>query len=623
MERWKKRSVEMIFTLLFGGNPPTFIEASYPQKTEVSGREERYFPRTVPEKQGISSRRIYNMLCELEGERRADVHSIMVLRGGEVISECSAAGYSVNEWHISHSMSKTICGMIIGRLVDDGMLCVDTPLVEIFPEIPYRDRKFPLITINHLLAMTSGVDFAEAGAITESDWMTAFFSSAVKFTPGAKFAYNSMNRYILVCIAERISDRRFSDLAEDYIFAPLGIENYFWEKSPGQIVKGGWGLYMSPESWLKLGYMLRCGGVFDGKRILSEEWVKNSSTVKVVTPSSMGNFNYAYQMWTGRDNSELLFNGMLGQNVWICPHNDIVVVITSGNNEFFQESPALDIIRKYLGGRIDDRIDYRDIKMLASKQNTFFNCRCALRPREPERGLIYFLKIKSRTPFDERWNDILGKYVILKNNAGIMPLILRVMQNNLATVIEKIELSRVNEDLLLTVNEVDKISITVGLYGYKKNVCKIGRDIYIIRAMGEVGHDIYGGVEYKIELVFSETANKRIITIKQSGEGRIRLELSECPDHQLATNVLRRYRETTGVIAFAADMLERRMGEGEVEAMIKKIFNPVLIGISLSLPNCDKMVYEENNSMPAEGGAVKIMRSIVDRFFKDNDSLTR
>jgi hypothetical protein len=138
----------------------------------------------------------------------------MVLRGGEVILECSASGYSVNEWHVSHSMAKTICGMIIGRLVDDGKLLVDTPLVEIFPEIPYRDRKFSFITINHLLSMTSGVDFAEVGAITESDWITAFFSSAVKFTPGTKFAYNSMNSYILARIAKRVSGVSFSELAD-------------------------------------------------------------------------------------------------------------------------------------------------------------------------------------------------------------------------------------------------------------------------------------------------------------------------------------------------------------------------------------------------------------------------
>ena len=620
MERWKKRSVELIFTLLFGGTPSTYIEASYPQKTKVSGREEKYFPRTVPEKQGISSRRIYNMLCELEGESRAAVHSLMILRGGEVITECSAAGYSVNEWQVSHSMAKTICGMIIGRLVDDGKLVVDTPLVEIFPEISYRDRKFPLITINHLLAMTSGVDFAEAGAITERDWITAFFSSTVKFTPGTKFAYNSMNSYLLACVAEKITDRRFGDLAEEYIFAPMEIENYLWEKGPGQIEKGGWGLYISPESWLKVGYMLQCGGVFMGKRILSENWVSNSSTVKAVTPSSMGNFNYAYQIWTGRDNGELLFNGMLGQNVWICPRNDIVVVITSGNNEFFQESPALDIIRKYLGGRINDRIDYRDVKMLLKKQITFFDCRRAVRPREPERGLVYFLGIKSRTPFDDRWNGVLGKYVIIKNNASIMPLILRVMQNNLATVIEKIELSRVNEDLILTVNEGGKITITVGLYGYKKNICRIGRDTYIIRAMGEVGYDNDGNIVYKIELVFSETANTRMITIRKVGEGRIKMGLSERPDHQLAAIVLRRYRETKGVIAFAADVLERRIGEGEVEVMVEKIFNPVLSCISLSLPDCDKMVDEENNSLPTESGAIKILRSVIDRFFKENDN---
>lgn len=620
MEKWKKRSVELITSLLFGSRGEVAVVPYYPQKTGINSGEERFFRRTVPERHGISSRRLYNMLCELEGERRAGVHSLMVLCGGEVICECSSDGYSVNEWHVSHSMSKTVCGMIIGRLVDDGRLRVDASLSSIFPEIPYKDRKFPLITVEHLLSMTSGVDFAEAGAITESNWTAAFFASAVRFTPGSKFAYNSMNSYILARIAERITGMSFGLLAEEYIFAPLGITNYLWEKGPEGTEKGGWGLYMSAESWAKVGYMLLRGGVFMGRRILSEEWVRTSTAVKAISPETTGNFNYAYQMWTGRDNGEILFNGMLGQNVWICPKNDIIAVITSGNNEFFQDSPALEIIRKYLGGRIEDEINQRSLKLLADKQETFFHCRRWVRPRERGRGLLCLLGLKPRTAFDSAWEPILGSYAIVNNDTSIMPLILRVMQNNLNTVIGKIGLYRRGDDLLLCVREGgEELPLTVGLYGYKDNVINSLGEKYIIRAAGEVTRDFHGNPEYRIELILPETANTRMIVIRKMEEGRLSFELSERPNHRLAENVLQRYRETSGAISFAADMLERRIGERELERLIKRAFNPILSGVSTSLPDYKRILEEENASAQTESGAIRIIRVVVDRFFKDSN----
>lgn len=621
MEKWKKRSIELVTSLLFGGRERMTVVPYYPQKTVVNQKEERFFRRTVPEKKGLSSRRIYNMMCELESERRAGVHSLLVLCDGEIICECSADGYNTNEWHVSHSMSKTVCGMVIGKLVDRDRLSLDMPIKNIFPEIPYKDKKFPLITVEHLLAMTSGVDFAEAGAITEQNWTSAFFASTVRFSPGSKFAYNSMNSYILARIAEKVTGRSFGSLAEEFIFAPLGIKNFMWEIGPEGTEKGGWGLYMSAESWAKVGYMLMCGGVFLEKRILSEEWVKSSSTVKAITPQSTGNFNYAYHMWTGRDNGEILFNGMLGQNVWICPKNKIVAVITSGNNEFFQESPALEIIRKYLGGDMNDEIDQKGIKLLENKQSTFFYLRRWVHPKERNKGLLFLLGIRSNTPFDSSWYDILGSYAIVNNNSSIMPLILRVMQNNLDTFIEKISLYRYGDDLMLCVTEGgEELRIKVGFYGYKESVMQFGEEKYIIRAMGEASQDLYGNPEYKIELILPETANTRMIVIRKKKEGWLDFELNERPGYRLAENVLFKYRQSNGVISFASEMLERRIGERELERMIKRAFNPLLTGISTDTRDYKYFLEKEKSAiMQGESSAIKIIRSIVDRFFKDEN----
>lgn len=619
MEKWKRRSIDLVTSLIFGGREDMTVVQYYPQKTRVSEIEDRYFPRTIPEKKGISSRRLYAMLCELEGERRANIHGIKVLRGGEVICECCAPGYDDKIWHVAHSMSKTVTGMVIGRLCDDGVIDTDVRLVDIFPELTYKDKKFPLITVHHLLSMTSGVEFAEVGAITERGWTESFFASAVKFAPGSKFSYNSMNTYILARIAERVTGRGFLSLAEEYIFAPLGINNYLWEIGPEGSEKGGWGLYMSSESWAKLGVMLLGGGAFEGRRILSPEWAELSSSVKAISPRENGSFNYAYQMWVGRSSDEVLFSGMLGQNVWLCSKNDIVVVMNGGNNELFQASPALEIVRKYLGGRIDDRLNFRDAKMLAEKQSDFFNCRRWARPQERGRGLLYALGIKPRTPFDSRWSAILGRYALGTNGVGMLPLIVRTMQNSLNSRIEEIALAREGEGVALEYRESgENFRIPVGLYDYKESRIIIRGEKYIVRAIGEATEGKFGR-EYRIELVFPETACTRRLVIRKRGRGKISVEMSETPNERLALGFLREYSRSNSVLSLTVEIIERRFGKGTVEKTIARTFNPTLVAADTSHPGYEKIVDEENKKTTDEQNKVRFIRSLVDRFFKENE----
>lgn len=559
------------------------------------------------------------MLAELESERRANIHNLIILAGDEVIAECSRDGYGVNIAHLSHSMSKTVTGMIIGILVGDGLLSLGDRLVDIFPEITYRDKRFADITIEHLLTMTSGVDFGEAGSITESRWTEAFFAASLRFTPGAKFAYNSMNSYILARIAERVAKRPFGDIAAERFFIPLGIKNYFWEKSPEGTEKGGWGLYMSAESWAKVGYMFLSGGSFFGRRILPYEWVEKSTSAGVATTYVNGDFDYGYQMWYSRYGGEHLFNGMLGQNVWICPKNNIVAVITGGNNELFQDSPALDIIRRYLGVEINDELHRADYRVLKEKETEFFDSRRWVHPRERKRGLFYLLGLRQSESFDGAWNLLLGDYRFGHNNIGMLPLVVRAMQNNLDSSLESLSFFRRENELYLSFSEsgVDH-TLAVGLYEYKSTVLDFRGEKYIVRCMGEALARVDGEFEYRIEMVFPELPNTRMLRITHPGD-RLLLEFFEMPNNKIAENLLSRISEANSVASISIDILERRFGEGIVAGTLKKAFCPVLIGADMESAECEKIISEENRRAKSESRAVKLIRAVVDRFFKDNE----
>ncbi len=619
MEKWKKRSIDLLASMAFGTDGTPSVVPYYPQKTKISGDEERFFRRVTPERHGISSKRIYNMLASLEAEKRANIHNLVILAGGEVISECSRDGYGVNIAHLSHSMSKTVTGMIIGILHADGLISLDDALIDIFPEIPYRDKRFSDITVRHLLTMSSGVDFGEAGSITESKWTEAFFASSLRFAPGSRFAYNSMNSYILARIAERVSGKPFGAIAWERFFAPLEIRNYLWEKSPEGTEKGGWGLYMSGESWAKVGYMFLSGGVFRERRILPSEWVEGSVRDGAETGYVSGDFDYGYQMWYSREGGEYLFNGMLGQNVWICPKNDIVAVVMSGNNELFQDSPALEIIRRHLGGEINDELHRADYKVLRERETEFFDSRRWVRPRGKKQGLFYWLGIRRRESFDALWSSVLGEYRFGKNNDGMLPLVVRAMQNNLNSTLESLSLFRRNNELYLGFVESGiKHTIPVGLYEPRGTVLDFRGEKYIIKCMGEAILLSGGRAEYRIELIFPELPNTRMLKITRDGDDRIKLELFETPNNKIVENLLARVASLSSVASVSMEIIERRFGDGVIASTLRRAFCPMLIGASVDSPDCDKIVAEETLRRQNESRAVKLIRAVIDRFFKDS-----
>ncbi len=618
MEKWKKRSIELLTSLAFGSRDGVSVVPYYPQKTAVCREGESFFRRSTPERQGVSSRRLYNMLCELEGERRANIHSLMVLRYGRVICECSAPGYSVNMPQLSHSMTKTVCGMIIGILIDRGRLGLDDRLVDIFPEIPYRDRKFPAITVRHLLTMTAGADFGEMGSVTEQEWTEAFFASAVRFQPGAKFAYNSMNSYILARIAQRVSGVGFSELADSLIFAPMGIKSYLWEKGPEGTEKGGWGLYLSPEDWAKIGYMFMCGGVFMGKRVLPAKWVRESAVPRARAPEWSGAFDYSYHIWTSSDGSELLFNGLFGQNMWLCNKNGLMAVMTAGNNELFSQSPTIDIIRKYLGGDIRDSVFGRGYRLLEEKERSFFENR-SWTPTRIKRGLWYRLGLNPRPRFHEAWGDLQGCYRFVKNDASILPLIVSTMQNNFGNGIEEIALEREGAELYFSFSERGlRQRLPVGLQEYKDSVVEFSGERYAVKATG-ASVCVGGKREYRIELVFPEIPSVRRICIRKIDDAAIELKMTECPDGKIAENFLLNLGEMNKTAAFAIDLLEKGIGQGAVAGNVKKAFKPTLIGASISHPDCQRVLDAEMTALNEKRKNTRLVRALVDRFFKENE----
>ena len=279
-----------------------------------------------------------------------ELHSLMVVRDGEVIYERWANGHTPEELHIMWSVSKTFTALAVGLAVEDGLLEVTNPIKQYFTaeELPEKETVWGnRMSVWHLLTMSSGItgDYIGIGAGGHDfDWAQKTLRSGISFAPGSKFHYNSMNSYLLSVIVSRLTGKKIVDYLAERIFEPLGIVDYIWEESPQGYNSGGWGLYLSTESLAKVGQMMLQGGVWEGEQLIAKEWIDDMMKPQImqyegvlfdqadkdaiVASGDQGQQGYGYQMWCCT-NGAVRMDGAWGQFVVIFPKQNAVVVTTA------------------------------------------------------------------------------------------------------------------------------------------------------------------------------------------------------------------------------------------------------------------------------------------------------
>ena len=215
---------------MMSGDIERLPHATYtPQKmkfTEGSGSQIS-LKRSVPEREGVSSKLIRKFYEEIAEDRRINAHSLMILRHGRVIASGSFKPYKAEYGHISHSMCKSVTAMAVGIAVAEGRFGIEDRVVDFFPEQKtlFRSKRVKNITVWHLLTMSSGIRFNELGSVFEDNWVKGFLESDVSFEPGSKFEYNSMNTYMLSAIIKKTTKEGLLAYLRERLFEPLGICN--------------------------------------------------------------------------------------------------------------------------------------------------------------------------------------------------------------------------------------------------------------------------------------------------------------------------------------------------------------------------------------------------------------
>ena len=548
---------ELVLNMILGKTGGTRVDY-FPQKPDFpfDAVYEQAFVRATPESQGISSDLFTALLRELDASKDTEMHHFMALRHGKVICECNFAPYPKGMWHITHSMCKSITGMAIGMLIEEEKLKLDENIYDIFPDHINAFSKIfrPVITVENLLTMTSGVTFNESGIVSGNDWLGSFLNASVNGKPGTEFQYNSLNTYVLSAIVTKRTGETLTEYLTPRLFGPLGITKYYWETCPKGITKGGWGLFLCAEDMAKLGQLYLQRGKWNGQQLVSEYWIEISTARHLKTQNDT--YGYGYQLWMEQRPGSFEYNGMLGQNVIIYPDMDMVLVTNAGNKEMFQDCIMLNIIRKYFPVNYhpadvlpENPLSHSLLKRLCGElENGENNNRSTSLRRGWKRNVVsrrkhsdkkYSYRISAAVdrPSDHHsfMRAVSGRtYVMEQQNIGIAPLFVQVFHNNMTDGISEISFTYDAGNFYVSFTEGEVIhKLPVGFGRAADGCVDLHGEHYLVATLGEFARDENDIPVLKLEVTFIEECVKRKAHIFFHEDNGIEIRWNETPGKKM------------------------------------------------------------------------------------------
>ena len=520
----------------------------FPENGEIN-----FLNRVSPEKYGYDEKYVNAFFNELYSDLSVRANRVLILKGNEVIGERYSYPYVKDAWDCVFSATKTVTALALGALYDEGKVDIHVPVCKILGmENNVGNLANKKITLKHLLTMSTGNTFNELESAVSLKWVKGFFDSGNKFPIGKKFEYNSLNTFMIGACIEKITGKHLSDYVQEKIFDPLGIKNTYFERSPEGIAKSGWGLYILPEDMAKLGILMRDYGLYGDKRVISEEWIKEMSSLKYHATKFGHRFDYGYQMWVKEEDNFCCFNGMYNQDILIYRNTGVVIVMCCANNEAFHGSNLYNIAAKYF----------------AYQEKTTDLCEThGTRDYKNDESLSYYYDKIANKP-----------YVAVKkiaNSCGVLPLLL---QNEMGTYVKGVKEMTFKKDngysLVIKENDEDVeikfdfdngIRQTFDFYGNLYDCVADGR--FILSGKGEP--------YLIIRVFFLEFASSRYFSIRFGKNlDVLSVEASENPGLEFIQALLETQDKATRNLINGA---MRILNPDVVAAKAKNIFSPTMV----------------------------------------------
>ncbi|MDR1393855.1 MAG: beta-lactamase family protein [Bifidobacteriaceae bacterium] len=310
--------------------------------------------RPDPTGAGIDPDGIFQLVEALDSTPGVEPHTLVILRHGRLAARGGWYPYTPDRPQLLYSLSKSFTATALGLAVDAGLVDLDEPFIDFFPEVdrpdlPERTRR---LLLRHLASMTTGQVEEQWSLLTETppDGLFQAFAQAERpAEPGTLFAYNQLATYSIAEIVRRRSGQRLFDFLQERLFEPLKMDAAGWQQFLAGHDLGFTGLFASADSVAKLGQLYLRHGLWNGQRILSTTWVDQASRVQIPTATETNQENpdwqtgYGFHFWVSRHGYR--GDGAFGQYCLILPEQDMVVALTS---QTIAMQTVLDLVWQHL-----------------------------------------------------------------------------------------------------------------------------------------------------------------------------------------------------------------------------------------------------------------------------------
>ncbi|GHC17238.1 6-aminohexanoate-dimer hydrolase [Kushneria pakistanensis] len=264
-------------------------------------------------------------------------HTLMVAINGETVIERGYRGHRTNQTANIKSLSKTLMSALVGAAIERGVIdSVNQPIVELLApdQIPNNaDPRIREITVGQLLSMQTGLERTSGqhyGAwVASNNWVRNALSRPFVAEPGGQMLYSTGNTHLLSAALTQATGHSTLALMRDWLGAPLGISIPPWTRDPQGIYFGGNEMGLTPQALLAFGEMYRLGGHYNGRQILSGDWI--SASWQPRTHSFYNDDDYGYGWFSGEIEGEPVYYGWGygGQVLFVVPGRAMTVVLTS------------------------------------------------------------------------------------------------------------------------------------------------------------------------------------------------------------------------------------------------------------------------------------------------------
>jgi CubicO group peptidase (beta-lactamase class C family) len=316
---------------------------------------------------GMDTERLETLVKSINMNLYKEVHSVVIIKNDKLVFEKYFPGHDFlyngqnfhgayiefdrDTHHNTHSATKSFTAALAGIAIDKGFIqSVDDKIFDYFSDYSQLlDEQKEKITVEHLLTMSSGFEWNEWDVSvsqsnhdivrmnSSSDPVYYVLSKPVVTEPGTAYYYNGGTVDLLGQLVRRASSMNVKSFSRTYLFEPLDITNYNWQTLyPSGITCCHGDIYITPRDMAKFGYLFLNKGMWNGTRVISEEWVNKSFQNHIAPPVTWAQ-GYGYLWWLKNyysgGHTYHTFNalGWGGQQIVIIPSEDMVVVFTGAN----------------------------------------------------------------------------------------------------------------------------------------------------------------------------------------------------------------------------------------------------------------------------------------------------